>query len=215
MLSLGRDIYDNTAAEKLVLVDRPERIKLFPVSYIAVAGQDGSWKLPFELYLQESLEKPLKTETVHLDLNQQASITEVSTESSSVLGMMRSPTIFTKKISFLLNSVEGVSPDKKSTLELAIDLCLPLRLQNVSAPTDGNVSSTTTSWSPKYRYMDGGYTKCTSVPAAISAMQFCNAKSKNQTDYDCTPSVLWLVHDFFATKLIFFWVCVAPSTKAT
>ena len=30
-----------------------------------------------------------------------------------------------------------------------------------------------------------------------------------------TPSVLWLVHDFFATKLIFFWVCVAPSTKAT
>ena len=28
-----------------------------------------------------------------------------------------------------------------------------------------------------------------------------------------TPSVLCLVHDFFTTKLIFFLVCVAPSTR--
>ena len=67
-------------------------------------------------------------------------------------------------------------------------------MQNLSSPTEGNVVSTLSAWSPLFWYMDGGYTENTAITHAIASMQkSCGEDDASNPKYDCTTQTVRLM----------------------
>ena len=67
-------------------------------------------------------------------------------------------------------------------------------MQNLSTPTEGNVVSTLSAWSPLFRYMDGGITENSAITHAIASMQkSCGDDDASNPKYDCTTQTVRLM----------------------
>jgi hypothetical protein len=78
---------------------------------------------------------------------------------------------------------QNLSRIRKAALKTGILGCMPLGLQNSSAPLGGDASS----WLPTYRYLDGAFTDNTGLTHTIARMQAdCSAPDSM---YDCSEGV--------------------------
>ena len=66
-------------------------------------------------------------------------------------------------------------------------LLQPKGLQNVSSPTEGNIVSSVSSWSPLYRHLDGCYTDNTAITHTVANMQ--KSCVNDPSKYDCTQGL--------------------------
>ena len=67
-------------------------------------------------------------------------------------------------------------------------------MQNLSSPTEGNVVSTLSAWSPLFRYMDGAFTDISAITHAIASMQkSCREDDTSNPKYDCTTQTVRLM----------------------
>jgi hypothetical protein len=67
-------------------------------------------------------------------------------------------------------------------------------MQNLSSPTEGNVVSTLSAWSPLFRYMDGAFTDISAITHAIASMQkSCRDDDTSNPKYDCTTQTVRLM----------------------
>jgi len=191
--SLGPDIYqDDPALKSPKLNGTPDKVTLFPISYVAKEGDIGEWNL--KASGSEEIEISIKGNTTMVPFTSLPILTlsEVASASSSFLGSTGSPTLFKNTIKSFLKDNTDLKPVERTAVQTAIDLCLPLGLQNTSSPTEGNIASTITSWSPMYRYIDGGYTDGSSITHTIAEMQ--NSCLEDPGQFDCETNGLRLLN---------------------
>jgi hypothetical protein len=75
----------------------------------------------------------------------------------------------------------------KAAIKTGIMGCMPLGLQNTSAPKGGPLPNDASSWLPTYRYLDGGFTDNSGLTHTIARMQTdCSAPDSM---FDCSEGV--------------------------
>jgi hypothetical protein len=179
---LPPDIYDDTGNIQATLKGQTPDIDLVPISCSVPPGQDCVWKFPATdtsaLLVSQGVGR--NPTVVNLDLSPQSTIALVAAGSSSAMGEFGSPTLEKNGVNNALGNF-NLSFAERTLYSTAILSCLPFGLQNFSSPTEE--SDLDNPWSPKYRYLDGGFTDDTALVHTISRMQAdC---SSNPTDYDC------------------------------
>lgn len=191
---MGPDIYLNDPSYEFVypeLLGLPANVTLLPIQYVSLRdGDEGSWDLTAaETDLVVSKSKGIfGSEKWPFTAIPNPTLAEVSSASSSFAALTGSPTLFEN---FLSQELQSMGVDS-SIIDTIIKPCLPLGLQHLSSPTEGAADYTVSSWSPFYRYIDGGYTDNTDIAHTISTMQkSCIDEPDN---YDCDSKGLRLLN---------------------
>lgn len=192
---MGPDIYLNDLSSEFgnpELLGLPVNVTLLPIQYVSLRdGDEGSWDLTAaETDLVVSQRPGIFSEPEkHLfTILPTPTLVEVSSASSSAAALTGSPTLFKN---FLVQELQATGIPSL-IIDTIIEPCLPLGLQHLASPTEGDTNSTVSSWSPFYRYIDGGYTDNTDISHTISTMQkSCIDEPDN---YDCDSKGLRLLN---------------------
>ena len=192
---MGPDIYLNDPSYEFgnpKLLGLPANVTLLPIQYVSLRdGDEGSWDLTAaETDLVVSKWKGFfrEPEKHPFTIIPTPTLVEVSSASSSAAALTGSPTLFKN---FLVQELQATDVPS-FIIDTIIEPCLPLGLQHLASPTEGDTNSTVSSWSPFYRYIDGGYTDNTDISHTISTMQkSCIDEPDN---YDCDSKGLRLLN---------------------
>jgi len=194
--TLAPDTYQYDPSLKTTkLIGIPKGVTLLPISYTANEGSNGSWQFPAAinqtLAVSVRNEDPVVLNTALPPL----SLSEVGAAASSAGGPGGSPTLAKQVISYALALPRfGFSKLQQAALKPVINTCLPLGMQNLSSPTEGNVVSTLSAWSPLFRYIDGGLTDNSAITHAVANMQkSCDEDDDSNPKYNCTTQTVRLM----------------------